>query len=63
MASIKVTYVQTRTLTQTIDWPEDEMEDFNPDNLECNLEPEDSREDHSELYLVKVLKDGEIHEF
>ncbi|MBL4908947.1 MAG: hypothetical protein JKX78_03840 [Alteromonadaceae bacterium] len=58
MASIKVTYTQTRTLTQTIDWPSDEMGDFNRENLECNLEPDDAQEQESEVEIRTVTLDG-----
>lgn len=63
MAQIKVTYFQTRKIVQTIDWPEDEMDNFTPGGLECNLEPEDGQEQSSEIELYEVLKDGERHEF
>ena len=35
MPKIKVTYM--KEITEEIDWPEDEMTDFNYDNLEANL--------------------------
>jgi len=63
MPTITVTYTQTRTMTQTIEWPEDEMDDFNLANLECNLEPDDAQEQSSELDLYHVTKDGEPHDF
>jgi len=50
-------------MTQTIEWPEDEMDDFNLANLECNLEPDDAQEQSSELDLYHVTKDGEPHDF
>lgn len=58
MAKIKVTYVQQRVLTQTIDWPDDELDLFTHDNLLCNLEETDG-----EIEVTHVTKDGERHEF
>lgn len=63
MASIKVTYIQSRVLTQTINWPDDELEGFNLENLLCNLDPEESQENGAEIDITRVTKDGERHEF
>ena len=35
MPKIKVTYM--KEITEEIDWPEDEMDEFNYENLEANL--------------------------
>lgn len=40
MARVVVTY--TAKFHQVIDWPDDELEDFNLENLECNIEPDQS---------------------
>lgn len=56
MAQVKVQY--TVKATQYIDWPEDEMDDFNYDNLECNLEPSDRSTmlEVDEITVVEVDK-------
>lgn len=63
MPKITVTYIQTRKLTQTIDWPSDEMDNFNLENLECNLEPDDAQEQESEVEVHTVKLDGLPYEF
>ena len=59
MASIKVKYKQTRTLTQTINWPDDEMDNFDLANLVCNLEPDESQEQDEETEVLVVEVNGE----
>ncbi len=61
MAKVKVTY--TVVVTQTIDWPDDEMEDFDHDNLMLNLDPSHLNSDAEidDIYSVKV--NGVEHHF
>ena len=50
------------SMIQTIDWPEDEMEDFNYDNLHANLDHEKGSANYDyEVLDVKV--DGENYDF
>ena len=56
MARLSVTY--TSTITEIIDWPDDEMEYLNKENLVCNLEP--SEQDHTSIEISYVKIDGEL---
>ena len=56
MAKIRIDY--TVTLTQFIDWPDDEMEDFTYENALNNLEVHKAR-DADDYEIVGVEKDGE----
>ncbi|MCF6459078.1 hypothetical protein [Pseudoalteromonas sp. MMG024] len=61
MAKVQVKFLVE--MEQEIDWPEDEMEDFNYDSLVCNLDHENAvlvTHDHE---LLNVTVDGERHEF
>lgn len=60
MAKVKVTY--TATFVQTIDWPDDELEDFNYNNLECNLDYMDSSAT-GELSIYEIKLNGKEHYF
>lgn|GEM_PF-3770335 len=59
MPKVKVKY--TVKATQIIDWPEDEMSNFDYDNLECNLEPEESTLTVGDIVDVQV--DGKPYDF
>lgn len=60
MAKIRVKY--TVEVEQIIDWPDDEMEFFNHDNLVANCEPNDfTTMSRPELISVKV--NGKDHNF
>ena len=58
MATIKVTYIQQVVHSETIHWPDDELDMFDHNNLLCNLE-----HDEGEIEITRVTKDGERHEF
>jgi len=60
MARIEVKY--TVLMTQIIDWPDDELEDFNYDNLCANLDVDKSNEG-DEFNICDVKKDGKNHDF
>ena len=60
MAKVKVQYFAK--VTQTIYWPDDEMNDFNYENLECNLDPTDADVIDAEG-IFDVHVNGERHEF
>lgn len=55
MAIIKVKY--TKTFEQTIDWPDDELENLNYDSLLCNLDLYEGI-DVNEDELNYIWKDG-----
>ena len=61
MAKLKVTY--TALVEEVIDWPDDEIDDLNYENLLCNLDPEASVSTIVVDEVHKVLKDGEYFEF
>lgn len=61
MAKVEVKY--TVEMTQIIDWSDDEMEDFTYENLQVNLEPEDSQVLIFDHYIKKVIVNGEEHYF
>lgn len=56
MAKIKVVYIVK--VNETIDWPDDELENLNYENLECNLDPGQA-ENASITEIVSVKKNGE----
>lgn len=59
---LKVTYIAT--MTQIIDWPDDELYDLNYDNLLVNLEPEESRlNDTDEIIDIKKLNGNRYEPF
>ncbi len=60
MAKVKVTY--TATFTQTIDWPDDELDDLNYENLEANLDPENATYT-GEVDIDDIFLNGKQHEF
>jgi len=59
---MKVKATFTATFTQTIDWPDDERDSFDYDNLMSNLDTSNASELHIED-LDFVLVDGKPHEF
>lgn len=60
MAKVKVTY--TATFVQNIDWPDDELDFFNQENLECNIDP-DKSEFTGELEIDDLQLNGKEHWF
>lgn len=56
MAKIRVVYnVQC---VQYVEWPDDEMEDFNYENLLCNLDVDEAKfKDVDDI--INIKKDGE----
>lgn len=61
MAKVKVVY--TVQAVQTLDWPDDEMDDFDYHNLECNLEPNDFGTELTVDEITDVTVNGEVYEF
>ena len=60
MAKVSVKY--TATFIQVIDWPDDELNDFNYKNLEYNIDPEKSQFT-GDLDIDDVLVNGKEHYF
>ena len=64
MAKIRVVY--TTEHTQEIDWPDDELDNLNHDNLVCRLDPDEPLEsfvsDHNHE-LKHVFVNDKSHEF
>lgn len=58
----KVTVKYTATFMQTIDWPDDELGDFNSDNLVANIDPNKS-EFTGELEIDDLELNGKEHWF
>lgn len=60
MAVVKVRY--TATFVQVINWPENELDDLNYENLECNLDIENS---HfiGDMEIDRVELNGKEHNF
>jgi len=56
MATLRVKY--TMTVEQDIDWPDDELDDLNHENLMCNLDQDDAHEWQIDD-IVEMTKDGE----
>lgn len=62
MPKIKVTYM--KEITEEIYWPEDEMPDFNYDNLEANLGCGLITSDEIELSSISSVEvDGKEYQF
>jgi hypothetical protein len=61
MAKVEVTY--TARITQTLDWPDDELDDFNYNNLQANLEPTEDDIDGQEFDILDVKLNGQDHSF
>ena len=60
MATVIVEY--TVTIKQTLHWPDDELINFDYDNLTANLEP--SLDDVADEYDIASVKlNGETHHF
>lgn len=60
MAKVTVTY--TAKFHQVIEWPDDELDDFNQENLECNIEP-DKSEFIGDITVVDADLNGKEHWF
>lgn len=60
MATLRVKY--TMTVEQDIEWPDDEMEDLNYDNLMVNLDQDEAHEWQIDD-IVEMNKDGEEFHF
>ncbi len=61
MAKIYVKY--TSIVVETFDWPDDEMDDFNEDNLLENIGTDLGDTEIIEKEIVKTLVNGEKWEF
>lgn len=61
MAKIKVKYLAK--VTEIIEWPDDEMPDFNYSNLHFNLNPETNACHIETDDIIDVHVNGERHEF
>jgi len=57
----KLTVKYTVEYTETIDWPEDEVDALNFDNLACNLNPEESA--CGDVDISSVLENGLEYDF
>jgi hypothetical protein len=60
MARIQVTYMAK--ITELIEWPENEMDDFNHENLTLNLKPRKAN-NYDDLDIISVKKNGVDHYF
>jgi hypothetical protein len=60
MARIEVEY--TVKMKQVIDWPDDELDHFGYESLECNLDIEDSTMLQIED-IIEIKKNGKDHNF
>jgi len=60
MPTLKVKY--TMTVEQEIEWPEDEMDDLNYENLMINLDQDQAHEWQIDD-IVEIEKDGEEFNF
>lgn len=60
MAKVQVKY--TATFVQVIDWPDDELADFNYENLELQIDPEKSQFT-GDLDVDEIELNGEEHYF
>lgn len=61
MAKVIVKY--TATFKQTLDWPDDELGDFNYENLQVNLRPSEDDETGDEFEILSVKLNGEEYDF
>jgi hypothetical protein len=61
MAKVEVEY--TVKIKQIINWPDDEMEDFNYDNLCCNLDFDKGSAEYGSENVIDVKVNGENHDF
>ena len=60
MAILKVKY--TVEVEQTIEWPDDELDNLNYDNLMCNLDV-DNKDDHTYEDIKSITKNGKRFDF
>ena len=61
MAKVQVVY--TVEYTETMEWPDDEMDGFNHDNLVCNCDPELASISNHNHEIKSVSVNGEDHDF
>ncbi|WP_415912481.1 hypothetical protein [Neptuniibacter sp. QD37_11] len=61
MAKVTVEYLTRKK--QVIDWPDDEMEDFNYENLQCNLDPDKAVDTGAEFEICELKVNGKDHYF
>lgn len=61
MAKVRVEY--TIKAIQYIDWPDNEMDNFNEDNLFCNLEPDNETTSLEVVEIIDVEVNEESHYF
>lgn len=61
MAKVKVKYCIEATAT--VDWPDDEMDDFTLDNLLLNIDHEESDFNESSIDVVSVKVNNQPYEF
>lgn len=60
MAKVVVTYMVE--MEQVIDWPDDELDSLNHENLVNNCEPENSQISDDDFQIMTVLVNGKYHE-
>lgn len=64
MPQIKIITTHSIRQTTIIDWPEDEMDEFNYENALCNADFDDAKiVDVVDSEIDKVFVDGEPHRF
>jgi len=61
MAKVQVVY--TVEYIETMDWPDDEMDGFNHDNLVCNCNPDRASVENYNYEIKNVTVNGESHDF
>ena len=60
MAIFRVKY--TMTVEQDIEWPDEELEDLNYDNMLINCDVDESHEQQYDN-IIEITKDGEDYNF
>jgi hypothetical protein len=61
MAKIQVKY--SVEMSQTIDWPDDELDNFNYDNLVCSCDPDKAEVVDYNFDIQQVSLNGKPHDF
>ncbi|MBQ4836027.1 hypothetical protein [Pseudoalteromonas luteoviolacea] len=61
MAKVEVKFLVE--MSQTIDWPDDEMDNFNYENLQINCDPEQAEIESHDYELKRVAVNGNEYEF
>lgn len=61
MAKVQVKY--SVEMTETIDWPDDELDDFNYDSLVSNCDPDKADIVNHDFDIQEVSLNGKPHDF